>query len=69
MQWENVDFENRMITIDEEVMKGRRVHVVPMSDQIINLLNTLKPITSPVSSLCSPGGMIRKSPSAKMPYY
>ncbi|MDH8335460.1 tyrosine-type recombinase/integrase, partial [Klebsiella pneumoniae] len=49
MQWENVDFENRMITIDEEVMKGRRVHVVPMSDQVINLLNTLKPITSPVS--------------------
>ncbi|ARV39083.1 tyrosine-type recombinase/integrase [Klebsiella pneumoniae] len=62
MQWENVDFENRMITIDEEVMKGRRVHVVPMSDQVINLLNTLKPITSPVSSFVFAGRNDKKKP-------
>lgn len=62
MQWENVDFENRMITIDEEVMKGRRVHVVPMSDQVINLLNTLKPITSPVSSFVFSGRNDKKKP-------
>ena len=62
MQWENVDFENRMITIDEEVMKGRRVHVVPMSDQVINLLNTLKPITGPVSSFVFAGRNDKKKP-------
>lgn len=55
MQWENVDVENRMITIDAEVMKGRRIHVVPMSDQVINLLNVLKPITSPISEFVFAG--------------
>jgi len=34
MQWANVDFENRIITIDEEVMKGRQIHIVPMSEQV-----------------------------------
>lgn len=55
MQWTNVDFENRMITIDAAVMKGRRVHVVPMSDQVITLLNALKPITSPISDFVFAG--------------
>lgn len=55
MQWANVDFVNRMITIDAAVMKGRRVHVVPMSDQVINLLNTLNPITSPISDFVFAG--------------
>ncbi|HBA3988851.1 TPA: tyrosine-type recombinase/integrase [Escherichia coli] len=49
MQWSNVDFENRMITIEEGVMKGRRTHLVPMSDQVIELLQTIKPMTEPVS--------------------
>ncbi len=30
MLWKNVDFENRIITIDASVMKGRKIHVVPM---------------------------------------
>lgn len=45
MQWENVDFEARLITIDESVMKSRKLHVVPMSDQVIAILKMLKPIT------------------------
>ncbi|MDM3358711.1 tyrosine-type recombinase/integrase [Citrobacter sp. Cb004] len=49
MQWSNVDFETRTITITEEVMKGRRPHLVPMSDQVVSLLETLKPITQPIS--------------------
>ncbi|MBQ5150709.1 DUF4102 domain-containing protein [Citrobacter freundii] len=55
MQWENVDFETRTITIGEEVMKGRRVHLVPMSDQVISLLETLKPVTQPISSFVFAG--------------
>lgn len=55
MQWSNVDFETRTITIGEEVMKGRRVHLVPMSDQVISLLQTLKPVTQPVSSFVFAG--------------
>ncbi len=46
MQWSNVDFNNRLITIEPEVMKSRKMHVVPMSDQVIALLKFLKPITS-----------------------
>lgn len=45
MQWVNVDFEARLITIDESVMKNRKIHVVPMSDQVIAILKMLKPIT------------------------
>lgn len=46
MQWANVDFENRVITIDAEVMKNRRQHLVPMSRQVYDLLRQLQPITS-----------------------
>ncbi|MFV9346227.1 tyrosine-type recombinase/integrase [Citrobacter freundii] len=49
MQWSNVDFETRTITIAEDVMKGRRPHLVPMSDQVVSLLELLKPITQPIS--------------------
>lgn len=49
MQWVNVDFETRTIMISEEVMKGRRPHLVPMSDQVSSLLETLKPVTQPIS--------------------
>lgn len=55
MQWTNIDFETRTITIDEEVMKGRRVHLVPMSDQVISLLETLKPVTQPISKFVFAG--------------
>ncbi|HBE9089562.1 tyrosine-type recombinase/integrase [Serratia fonticola] len=55
MQWSNVDFETRTITIAEEVMKGRRIHIVPMSNQVIALLQGLKPITEPVSTFVFAG--------------
>lgn len=54
MQWGNVDFENRLITIDAHVMKGRRAHIVPMSDQVISILKMLKPITE-MSEFVFPG--------------
>ncbi|WP_145055563.1 tyrosine-type recombinase/integrase [Mixta calida] len=46
MQWANVDFENRVINIDAEVMKNRKIHLVPMSRQVHDLLRQLQPITS-----------------------
>ncbi len=55
MQWSNVDFETRTITIAEEVMKGRRPHLVPMSDQVASLLEMLKPVTRPISSFVFAG--------------
>ncbi len=61
MAWANIDFENRLITIDAEVMKGRRIHVVPMSDQVINLLTFLKKVTGQYL-LCFPGRTDQKKP-------
>lgn len=55
MQWSNVDFETRTITIAEEVMKGRRPHLVPMSDQVVSLLEMMRPVTQPISSFVFAG--------------
>lgn len=55
MQWSNVDFETRAITIAEEVMKGRRPHLVPMSEQVVSLLEMLRPVTQPISSFVFAG--------------
>ncbi|HHH6004085.1 TPA: tyrosine-type recombinase/integrase [Escherichia coli] len=38
MRWEWVDLESATITLPAEVMKARRVHVVPLSRQAITLL-------------------------------
>ncbi|WP_318365577.1 tyrosine-type recombinase/integrase [Enterobacter sp.] len=62
MQWANVDFATRTITIDAEVMKGRRIHLVPMSSQVVALLQALKPITEPVSDFVFAGRSDKKKP-------
>ncbi|KKC63187.1 integrase [Citrobacter amalonaticus] len=62
MQWSNVDFETMTITIAEEVMKGRRPHLVPMSDQVVSLLETLKPVTHPISRFVFAGRNDKKKP-------
>lgn len=62
MQWSNVDFETRMITIDEKEMKGRRTHLVPMSDQVADLLEMIKPMTEPVSPFVFAGRNDKKKP-------
>lgn len=55
MLWKNIDFETRTITISEEVMKGRRLHIVPMSQQVVDLLQSLKPVTEPISDFVFAG--------------
>lgn len=61
MQWANVDFENRLITINAEVMKNRKQHLVPMSQQVHDLLKQLQPITS-ISLFVFPGRNDKKKP-------
>ncbi|WP_426448174.1 tyrosine-type recombinase/integrase [Siccibacter colletis] len=61
MSWQNVDFDNRLIAIDAEVMKGRRIHVVPMSDQVVELLTFLKKVTGQYD-LCFVGRNNKKKP-------
>jgi integrase len=40
--WTGIDYETRLISVDPEVMKGRKLHVVPMSDQVIELFRFLQ---------------------------
>ncbi|HCR0142565.1 TPA: tyrosine-type recombinase/integrase [Klebsiella aerogenes] len=44
-QWEDIDFEKRIWEIPAEVMKMKRPHIVPMSEQVVALFESLKPIT------------------------
>lgn len=62
MKWQNIDFENRLIHIDESVMKGRRKHVVPMSTQVVELLSKIKPMTQPISEFVFAGRNDKKKP-------
>lgn len=41
--WAEIDFEKRIWTIPKERMKKRRAHPIPLSDQALALLETLKP--------------------------
>lgn len=42
-RWADIDFEKRLWTIPAERMKKRRPHTIPLSDQTLALLETLKP--------------------------
>ncbi|MCX9016876.1 tyrosine-type recombinase/integrase [Citrobacter portucalensis] len=44
-RWEDINFEKRLWEIPAEVMKMKRPHIVPMSDQVVELFESLKPIT------------------------
>ncbi|CDL87440.1 Integrase [Xenorhabdus cabanillasii JM26] len=45
LEWSEVDLEKRLIQIPAERMKMRRPHSVPLSDQVITLLQQLAPIS------------------------
>lgn len=59
--WAGIDYENRLISVDPEVMKGRKLHVIPMSEQVIELFRFLQNITGQYE-LCFPGRNDRKKP-------
>jgi integrase len=44
-RWEDIDFDKRLWEIPPEVMKMKRPHIVPMSEQVVELFQSLKPIT------------------------
>lgn len=39
LKWKWIDFDNKMITIPTEMMKTRKTHLVPISDETMRLLN------------------------------
>lgn len=38
LKWEWIDFDNRVVTIPAEMMKTRKPHLVPLSDETVHLL-------------------------------
>ncbi|BFI43636.1 integrase [Yersinia pseudotuberculosis] len=44
-RWEDIDFEKRLWEIPSEVIKMKRPHIVPLSEQVVELFQSLKPIT------------------------
>lgn len=45
LKWSNINFEQKLATIDEEVVKKDRVHLIPLATQAIEILKFLQPIT------------------------
>jgi integrase len=45
-KWCEIDFEKRLWTIPAERMKMKREHIVPLSEQTLNLLEILKPLSA-----------------------
>lgn len=42
-RWADIDFEKKIWTIPAERMKKRRIHIVPLTDQALALLEAIKP--------------------------
>ena len=38
MKWEYIDFQDKTITFPKNAMKKRRIHIVPMSEQVFNII-------------------------------
>lgn len=45
-RWEDIDFETKLWEIPAEVMKMKRPHIVPLSEQVIALFKQLEPISN-----------------------
>lgn len=46
LEWSEIDFDNRVIVIDEEKMKTRKPHIVPLTDSTIAILKEAHVLTS-----------------------
>ncbi|EME8538589.1 tyrosine-type recombinase/integrase [Salmonella enterica] len=44
-RWEDIDFEKKLWEIPAEVMKMKRPHIVPLSEQVIALFKQLEPLS------------------------
>ena len=63
-RWEDIDFEKKLWEIPAEVMKMKRPHIVPLSEQVIALFKQLEPISKHHPLVLSVG-MIHVSRSVK----
>lgn len=45
VEWSEINFENNLLTISENRMKRPRTHIVPLTKQVLALLEIMKPIS------------------------
>lgn len=64
-EWQEIDFDNRLWEVPKERMKMRRPHCVPLSDQTINILEQLKPMTGHYQYIF-PGRIHHSKPMSEM---
>lgn len=64
-EWKEFDFDKRLWEIPAERMKKRRPHCVPLSTQVISILEELKPITGHYP-LVFPGRVQHTKPMSEM---
>ncbi len=51
-RWDEIDLENKLWEIPAERMKKRRPHVVPLTDQMVEILKIMKPISQHRVLIC-----------------
>lgn len=45
IRWEEIDLHNRLIQIPADRMKKNRAHIVPITDQVLDIIDFMKPIS------------------------
>lgn len=64
-EWCEIDFDNRLWEVPKERMKMRRPHCVPLSEQTLNILEQLKPVTGHYQYIF-PGRIHHSKPMSEM---
>lgn len=64
-EWPEIDFDHRLWEIPKERMKMRRPHCVPLSEQALNILEQLKPVTGHYQYIF-PGRIHHSKPMSEM---
>ncbi|EAB9444815.1 DUF4102 domain-containing protein [Salmonella enterica subsp. diarizonae] len=64
-EWCEIDFDNRVWEVPKERMKMRRPHCVPLSEQALNILEQLKPVTGHYQYIF-PGRIHHNKPMSEM---
>jgi len=64
LEWSEVDYESKLIRIPMGKMKARRMHVVPLTDAAIKILEALQKLTGQ-GRLCFPGMVSKERPMSE----
>lgn len=64
LEWSEVDYESKLIRIPMGKMKARRMHVVPLTDAAITILEALQKLTGR-GRLCFPGMVNKERPMSE----